>query len=97
MLEPAAHLDPGPEGHNVYGKVGHALAMVSVSLDTPSTLQRLTSVGKERCSKAEQALLNARRLLTQYFVGVNVGTWLSINKYVPIVLFEYWCFIFAFF
>ena len=67
VLEPAAHLDPGPEGHDVYGGVGHALTLVSVSLDIRATQQRLEGRGRG----AERSLSHCRQLLARYLAGIN--------------------------
>lgn len=32
-IHPAAHLDPGPSGHDIYGRHGHALGLTAVGLD----------------------------------------------------------------
>ena len=68
VLEPAAHLDPGPEGHNIYGGVGHSLALSSVPLDTQATLQRLEGEGGKG---GERTLLHCRRLMVAYLAGAN--------------------------
>ena len=67
VLEPAAHLDPGPEGHDVYGGVGHALTLVSVSLDIRATQQRLEGRGRG----AERSLSHCWQLLARYLAGIN--------------------------
>ena len=67
VLEPAAHLDPGPEGHDVYGGVGHALTLVSVPLDMRATQQRLEG----RSRGAERSLSHCRQLLARYLAGIN--------------------------
>ena len=67
VLEPAAHLDPGPEGHNIYGGVGHALTLVSVPLDMQATRQRLE--GRDRGT--ERSLSHCRQLLARYLAGTN--------------------------
>ena len=67
VLEPAAHLDPGPEGHNIYGGVGHALTLVSVPLDMQATRQRLE--GRDRGT--ERSLSHCRQLLARYLASIN--------------------------
>ena len=67
VLEPAAHLDPGPEGHDIYGGVGHALTLVSVPLDMQATRQRLE--GRDRGT--ERSLSHCRQLLARYLAGIN--------------------------
>lgn len=72
VLEPAAHLDPGPEGHNVYGKPEHAMAKVMVPLDIQDTLLRLSGGrNAEGSNQAKMALLHSRSLLTRYLLGIT--------------------------
>ena len=72
MLEPAAHLDPGPEGHNVYGKTEHALTKVKVPLDIQDTLLRLSGGrNAEGSIQANLTLLHSRSLLTRYLLGTT--------------------------
>lgn len=77
-VEPAAHLDPGPEGHNVYGKVGHSLALVSVPLDTDTVLKRLDEQSKRKggsekssVKDSSRILSRARTLLVRYIAGLK--------------------------
>ena len=46
-FHPAAHLDPGPDGYNIYGKTGHSLTMTSVPLDTKLSMERLQDQGSD--------------------------------------------------
>ena len=62
-LHPAAHLDPGPEGYNIYGKMGHSLALTAVPLDTRLTMDRLKGQGLD---EGERALSKARSMLSRY-------------------------------
>ena len=72
MLEPAAHLDPGPDGHNVYGKKEHALTKVEVPLDIQDSLRRLSGGRSlEGSTQVELALLHSRSLLTRYMLGTT--------------------------
>ena len=74
-VEPAAHLDPGPEGHNIYGKMGHALALVSVSLDTNTVLKRLNMQQREigtTNKDCNMMLSHARSLLVRYIAGLKM-------------------------
>ena len=63
-LQPAAHLDPGPDGYNVYGKMGHSLAITSVPLDTKAMLKRASN--RQSRDENEIALSKARSLLAKY-------------------------------
>ncbi len=75
-LEPAAHLDPGPGGHDVYGGVGHSLGLSSVPLDTLATLQRIKprdtveGGGFKPSREHEKTLVHCRRLLVRYLAGI---------------------------
>ena len=71
-LDPAAHLDPGPEGHDVYGGVGYALALASVPLDTQATMSRLGVGGSGiYSSSGERVLLLCRTMMIQYLAGAS--------------------------
>ena len=63
-IEPAAHLDPGPDGYNIYGRMGHSLALTSVPLNTISILKRTSD--NEISDESEMALTKARSLLARY-------------------------------
>lgn len=76
-LEPAAHLDPGPDGYNVYGRVGHALGLVSVPLDVDSSLKRLSQCDGSPMQECGKVLSHARRLLMSY-LGQNLCKFVSI-------------------
>ena len=62
-LHPAAHLDPGPNGYNIYGKTGLSLVMTSVPLDTKLSMERLQGQGSD---EGEKALSRARSMLSCY-------------------------------
>ena len=62
-LHPAAHLDPGPDGYNIYGKTGHSFALTSVPLDTKLSTERLQGQGS---NEGERALSRARSMLSRY-------------------------------
>lgn len=62
-LHPAAHLDPGPDGYNIYGKMGHSFALTSVPLDTKLSMERLQGQGS---NEGERALSRARSMLSRY-------------------------------
>ena len=74
-LEPAAHLDPGPKGYNLYGLVGFSLHLVPAKLlDREAVAMRLklqenkADMGKLR---SQQALMGCRRLYQRYVAGVK--------------------------
>ena len=60
-IEPAAHLDPGPQGYDVYGGVGHALGLTAVPLDAGDRSGRGT----------RGELTSARQLRMRYLSGVK--------------------------
>ena len=68
VIEPAAHLDPGPRGHDVYGAVGHSLALSCVPMDPSLTRQRLGGRGTTGTAAVE-ALLTSRQLLARYLAA----------------------------
>lgn len=75
-LEPAAHLDPGPKGYNVYGSVGFSLHLVSDDLlDKEDVLKRVDLLYDKAGGRGEQAcqeiLMDCRRLLQRYCAGVK--------------------------
>lgn len=87
-LEPAAHLDPGPDGHNVYGKEEHALTRVVVPLDIQDTLLRLSCGRKSEGSiKAKLALLHSRNLLTRYLLGTTGAQFWCHHSFVKALVF----------
>ena len=62
-IHPAAHLDPGPDGYNIYGKSGHSFALTSVPLDTKLSMDRLQD---QSSKEGERALNSARSMLSRY-------------------------------
>ena len=62
-FHPAAHLDPGPDGYNIYGKTGHSFALTSVPLDTKLLTERLQG---QDSNEGERALSRARSMLSRY-------------------------------
>ena len=81
-LEPAAHLDPGPDGYNVYGRVGHALGLVSVPLDIDSSLKRLAQCDDSPPQECGKMLSHARRLLTIY---LGQGSKFQFHSILPLI------------
>lgn len=80
-LEPAAHLDPGPKGHDMYGAVGHSLFVVPKAyIDEDLMIGRSLGgklkpgEGSERDKKVfecQEELVQCRVLLQRYVAGVK--------------------------
>lgn len=76
-VEPAAHLDPGPDGHDIYGPTGQALARVCVSLDPQTVLDNL-QIEQSVKDGALHILKHCRSLLARYLSGSsNAGNMCS--------------------
>lgn len=69
-VEPAAHLDPGPDGHDIYGPFGQALARVCVSLDPQTVLDNL-QIEQSTQDRAVQSLHHCRRQLARYLAALS--------------------------
>ena len=94
-LPPPAHLDPGPDGYNIYGKMGHSLALTSVPLDTKATLDRVSvNEGSETVLNKARSLL-ARHIAAQMLQKVNKSSDESVEcpiaplMQVSVVISEY--------
>ena len=79
-LEPAAHLDPGPKGYNIYGSVGHSLFTVPAKyLETDLTkgrglineTRKHTGGATDLSSTCEKELVRCRVLFQRYLAGVK--------------------------
>lgn len=75
-LEPAAHLDPGPKGYNVYKTVGHSLYRVLPELtDESQTENRIPIQEKESGNsdrlKCQLGLVRCRRYFQRYMAGIR--------------------------
>ena len=78
-LEPAAHLDPGPKGYDIYGGVGFSLSSVpKVYLDRGEVKKRVGLM----CVKAgpdsdkltsQHVLVECRRLFKRYTASAALG------------------------
>lgn len=67
-LHPAAHLDPGPTGHNIYGSVGYALFRTNFSTDPGHLLkgeQRIPDVIPEY----QRVVCHCRSLIARYLAS----------------------------
>ena len=69
-IEPAAHLDPGPDGHDIYGPIGQALARVCVPLDPQTVLDNL-KIERPVQNGARHILKQCRSLLAQFLVDTG--------------------------
>ena len=73
-IEPAAHFDPGSEGHDIYGKTGHALARVCVPLQPQTVLDRLQMEDSLPGRGAVDEIVKmCKTLLAQYLSGPTSG------------------------
>ncbi|CAI7994023.1 Cilia- and flagella-associated protein 54 [Geodia barretti] len=73
-IEPAAHFDPGSEGHDIYGKTGHALARVCVPLQPQTVLDRLqTTDSPPGRGAGVEIVKTCKVLLAQYLSGSTSG------------------------
>jgi hypothetical protein len=78
-LEPAAHLDPGPKGYNIYGGIGFSLSMVpKVLLDKSELTKRLELMRDEAHSNSsklmsQHVLVECRRLFQRYAASAAIG------------------------
>ena len=73
-IEPAAHFDPGSEGHDIYGKTGHALARVCVPLQPQTLLDRLqTEDSPPGRGAGVEIVKTCKVLLAQYLSGSTSG------------------------
>lgn len=77
-LDPAAHLDPGPKGYNVYGAAGFSLNLVPKTyLDQHKVQKRrellneLVQAGDGNERACQSVLLECRRLLQRYCAGAR--------------------------
>ena len=79
-LDPAAHLDPGPKGYNVYGVVGHSLFTVPAKyLEEDLTQgrgmvneQKRRSGGAVDCrAKCQKDLVHSRTFFQRYIAGIK--------------------------
>ena len=71
-IHPAAHLDPGPTGHDIYGKHGHALGLTTVDIDPKEAEGRLASKLAEPASSRD-LLRRSRMLLARSLITAEEG------------------------
>ena len=67
-LHPAAHLDPGPTGHNIYGSVGYALILTRFSTDPGQLLnggQKIPDVIPDY----QRSVCHCRSLMARYLAS----------------------------
>lgn len=67
-LHPAAHLDPGPTGHDIYGRVGHALILTRFSTD-PSQLLNGEQTIPDVIPDYQRSVCHCRSLLARYLAS----------------------------
>lgn len=76
-IEPAAHFDPGSEGHDIYGRTGHALGRVCVSLNPQTVLETLKIEEEEEGSVSDGGVMEILRrckvLLVKYLTRRDGG------------------------
>lgn len=77
-LEPAAHLDPGPKGYDIYGGVGFSLSLVpTLYLDRNEVTKRLglmrdKAPDSDRLT-SQHVLVECRRLFQRYAASAAMG------------------------
>lgn len=67
-LHPAAHLDPGPTGHNIYGGVGYALVRTRFSTD-PSQLVNGEQMIPDVIPDYQRSVCHCRSLMARYLAS----------------------------
>lgn len=77
-IQPAAHLDPGPDGHDIYGVIGQALARVCVPLDPQIVLDNLR-IEQPNLNGPMQILKRCRKQLAGYLTEIS-----SLDDHTPL-------------
>lgn len=67
-LHPAAHLDPGPTGHNIYGSVGYALVLTRFSTD-PGQLPNGGQTIPDVIPDYQRSVCHCRSLMARYLAS----------------------------
>ena len=67
-LHPAAHLDPGPTGHNIYGGIGYALILTRFSTD-PSQLWNGEQTIPDVIPDYQRSVCHCRSLMARYLAS----------------------------
>ena len=67
-LHPAAHLDPGPTGHNIYGSVGYALILTRFSTD-PGQLLNGEQTIPNVIPDYQRSVCHCRSLMARYLAS----------------------------
>ncbi len=74
-LEPAAHLDTGPKGYDLYGVVGFSLHLVPEHLLDKERVAKRLQLQQDRVDsgtlRSQQTLMACRRLFQRYAAGVK--------------------------
>lgn len=71
-IHPAAHLDPGPTGHDIYGRHGHALGLTAMSLD-PREAEGELARKRAAPVSSHDLLRHSRTLLARSLVTLGEG------------------------
>jgi len=94
-LDPAAHLDPGPKGYNVYGLVGHSLFTVPKNYLEKDLTKGRGMVNENRRqsegmldirAKSERNLVRCRTLFQRCIAGVKRPHLVKDNQQLPELL-----------
>ena len=67
-IHPAAHLDPGPTGHDIYGSVGYALVLTRYSTD-PSQLLNGKQMIPDVVPDYQRSVRHCRSLMARYLAS----------------------------
>lgn len=67
-IHPAAHLDPGPTGHDIYGSAGYALVLTRYSTD-PSQLLNGEQMIPDVILDHQRSVCHCRSLMARYLAS----------------------------
>ena len=67
-IHPAAHLDPGPTGHDIYGGAGYALVLTRYSTD-PSQLLNGEQMIPDVIPDYQRSVCHCRSLMARYLAS----------------------------
>ena len=71
-IHAAAHLDPGPSGHDIYGRRGHALGLTTVGID-PKEAEGELDRRREAPVNSCDLLSRSRTLLAKSLMRLGEG------------------------
>jgi len=66
-LHPAAHLDPGPSGHDIYGSIGYSLILTRLNIDPNQLLKEQSS--QRTIPDYQRNVCYCRSLLARYLAS----------------------------